>query len=220
MKAEEYVWRDGRRLFFFCGIKGLIRDGDQLKEELAAVDPDRIYVCIAREEVEGLKKFLDEPFEVNMSDYEILYGVALSRYGEVMTPPPIFIEPVTYAKETGKEIVGLDFPEDQFSDLYSNTVRPRDLMLHSVRKRTISRKRFPQDTPEEFVLEWDRVMTRSPRLLKIEEMRIQNMFSTFMDDFRNSGLKKNFLVMEYEKCGRFKAMMADEGFTPYSGENP
>lgn len=212
----DYIYQPDRKLHLFCGIKGLIRDGDRLREELNTLKPERIYISISPEEVEGLRKFLEDPFEINLGDYEILYGVALSRYGEVMTPPPIFIEPLTYAGREKKEVVGLDFTEEEFSALYTNIVGPSDLIRHSLRKKSMGRKRFPYDSPEEFVIEWDRLMTRNRRMKKLENARFEQMMSVFMDDFRSSGQKENILVMEYEKCRECRDFLASNGFRPVS----
>ncbi len=211
-----YSLSDNRVLFVFWGIKGLIRDGDALRDELLKAKPERIYVCISQGEVEGLKKFLQDPFQVNLSDYEVLYGVALSRYGEVMTPPPIYIEPIVYSEKFNVEITGLDYPEDEYARIYAETVRPRDLMIHSVRKKSVGRKKFPQETPEDFVLEWDSVMTRNPRLRRIEELRLERMFDTFLDSFSAAKDSRSFLVMDYEKCSGFRQRLEDSGFSPVS----
>lgn len=211
-----YSYQLDRKLHLFCGIKGLIRDGDRLREELNAIMPEKIYISISQEEVEGLRKFLEDPFEINLGDYEILYGVALSRYGEVMTPPPIFIEPLTFSSRENTEIVGLDFSEEEFSGIYTNIVGPSDLIRHSLRKRSIGRKRFPHDNPEDFVLEWDRLMTRNKRMRKLEDARFDKMMSVFMEDFKKSGQKESVLVMEYEKCRACREFLTSNGFKPVS----
>ena len=51
----------------------------------------RVSPPISPEQVDGMKEFIEDPFEMNLSDYEILYGINLSNYGEVMTPSPVYI---------------------------------------------------------------------------------------------------------------------------------
>lgn len=213
-------WPGGRKLHLFCGIKGLIRDGDKLRDELLRIKPGKIYISISPEEIEGLKKFLEAPFQINMSDYEVLYGVALSRHGEVMTPPPIFIEPVVYANKFSVPVVGLDYSESEYSRIYAETVKPKDLMMHSLRKRSIGRKRFPQETPEEFVKEWDTLMTKNPRFRKIEEMRTRNMIDNFIEDFRKDSTSESILIMEFEKCEPCVSQLKENGFTTELAGDP
>lgn len=213
---QKYAFSENRSLYLFCGIKGLMRDGETLSAELNEIKPEKIYLSISPEEVEGLRKFLEDPFEVNLSDYEILYGVALSRYGEVMTPPPIYIEPMNFANRTGAELVGIDFPEEDFSRLYTETVGPRDLVMHSLRKRAMGKKRFPFETPEEFVVEWDRLITKSKKMHRIEEQRIEYMMNAFLEDFRNSDKKESMLIMEYEKCEPCREFLSSNGFVQVS----
>lgn len=211
MKAERF-WKGDKDLFLLCGIKGLIRDGDSLKEHLQDISPDVIYVSMAPEEVEGLRNFLSDPFEMNLSDYEILYGVALSRYGEVMTPPPIYIETVRYGETYHVPVVGIDYTEEDYEVMYNSTIRPRDLFFHSLRKRSIGRKRFPQETPEEFVEEWEKAMTKNRRMAQLEMNRINHMMETFISKFHDSNAKRCALVMEYEKCSSCIEMLHENGF--------
>lgn len=214
--TQKFSYSENRTLTLFCGIKGLVRDGDALKREIEDLKPERIYICISQDEITGLTKFIEDPFEVNLSDYEILYGVALSRYGEVMTPPPIFIEPVSYARTSKVELIGLDFPEEEFSSIYTDNMGPRDLVMHSIRKKSMGRKRFPYDTPEEFVIEWDRLINRNKGMRKIEDLRLERMMSALMEDFRKSDSRKNMLIMEYEKCSQSREILLSEGFSPVS----
>ncbi len=207
-----FSYNGDRKVYLFCGIKGLMRDGEALKDELNVIEPEKIYISISQEEVEGLKKFLEDPFEINLSDYEILYGVALSRYGEVMTPPPIFIEPVSYAVKSGVPVVGLDYPEEEYSKIYTDMIGPKDLVMHSLRKKSVGRKRFPYETPEEFIVEWDRIMTKSKRMKKLEDMRSGKMMETFLQDFRNSAQRTSILIMEFEKCAMCTEFLESNGF--------
>jgi hypothetical protein len=213
MRVERF-WKGERELALLCGIKGLIRDGDDLKATLEEISPEVVYVSIAPEEVDGLRNFLTDPFEMNLSDYEILYGVALSRYGEVMTPPPIYIETIKYCEIHHVKAVGIDYDEEKYEQMYNETVRPRDLFFHSMRKRSIGRKRFPQETPEEFVQEWEKAMTKNKRMAMLEINRLNHMMETFLHEFPRSDAKRSALVMEFEKCFSCSEILREEGFNP------
>ncbi len=200
--TEVISFGNGKKAYIFCGIKGLVRDGERLREELERIGPDRIYVSISPEEIRGLEQFLREPFEMTLSDYEIMYGVGLSRYGEVMTPPPIYIEAMQYAGRKNVPIIGLDMNEEDFTQLYTDIIKPRDILMHSLRKKSIIRRKFPYDNPEDFVIAWDRAVTKNRRMRAIEDIRTESMIKTFLTDFKETDSDRAMVVMELERCGK------------------
>ena len=146
------------KFYIFGGVKGLVRDGNDLRKELLEKRPDIVFITISPEQVDGMKEFIEDPFEMNLSDYEILYGINLSNYGEVMTPSPVYIEATKYCKENNIEMIGLDMDENQYQKTYSKYVKTTDLLRHSIRKKKIGRHKFNVDTPEEFVEAWNDVV--------------------------------------------------------------
>ncbi|WP_061950573.1 hypothetical protein [Acidiplasma cupricumulans] len=95
---------------------------------------------------------------MTLSDYEIIYGVNLSKYGEVMTPSPVYIEAARYSIDNNIELIGLDMNEDEYQRAYSRDVKTLDLIRHSIRKKRISRTAFNNKTPEEYVDEWNKMV--------------------------------------------------------------
>lgn len=111
--------RSKEKLMLVCfGIKGLVSDGNAVKEKLDSFKPEVIMMGISPEEVEGLKNFVDDPFEIDMSDYELIYGTLLSQFGPVEVPPPIFTQTIIYAKENNIPVIGLDVDEETFGTRY------------------------------------------------------------------------------------------------------
>ncbi len=49
--------------YIFGGIKGLIRDGDELKRQLYFVKPEIMMITISPEEVKGIKYLLRIPLK-------------------------------------------------------------------------------------------------------------------------------------------------------------
>ncbi|GGM67479.1 hypothetical protein GCM10007108_01930 [Thermogymnomonas acidicola] len=139
-------------------IKGLVSDGNEVRDALRDFRPETVAATISPEEAEGLLKFLDSPFEVSISDYETIYGVNLSRFGEVMVPPPMFIEAARYCKENGVPLVGLDMDDEHYNEAYRRSVGTMALVRHSLRKNRVARKVFTSSSAEEFVDEWKREM--------------------------------------------------------------
>ncbi len=185
------------RFYIFGGVKGLVRDGNDLRKELLEKRPDIVFITIAPEQVEGMKEFIEDPFEMNLSDYEILYGINLSNYGEVMTPSPVYIEATKYCKENNIEMVGLDMEEGEYQITYSKYVKTTDLLRHSMRKKKISKLKFNAETPEEFVESWNKIVDlKSFKKVNIERKkyiieRIENLQKEHSD-------KKIFCIVDYE----------------------
>ena len=62
-------------------IKGLVSEGNSVRDRLYEYIPQRIYIGISPEELEGLKKFIENPFTVPMGDYEVIYGTSQAVSG-------------------------------------------------------------------------------------------------------------------------------------------
>lgn len=191
----------GRKIWVFGGIKGLVRDGDEFKKFVAEIHPDVIFVSISEEEISGLREFLKNPFEMNLSDYEIIYGARLSVFGEVMTPPPVYVESLQYADENSIPILPLDMAEREYSDLYTRSVKPTDLVMHSLRKKRILKSKITSDTPEDFVLDWMKQINKIKGLKKVDDERLEHMKRMLKEYLDNPDYKNPLVVIDYEFYG-------------------
>ncbi|BAB59435.1 TVG0303941 [Thermoplasma volcanium GSS1] len=189
---------DGYKITLFGGIKGLVRDGEELKRDLYEVRPEIIYIVLTQEQIDGLNNFLKDPFELSLSDYEIIYGLHLSAYGEVMTPPPIYIEAIKYANETGTTLVPLDVPEKEYSDYYSKNVGFLDLLRNSLRKKRIMKMEFGDKTPEDFVEKWDAVMHKVKGIERVDTFRFNYVRDNLKRNLEKDKGKSVFVITEYE----------------------
>ncbi len=196
---EEYNLPRGNKVILFGGIKGLIRDGDELRNLLLREEPGEILIGISPEELKGLQEFVKEPFEMGLSEYETMYGVLLSIYGGVMTPPPIYTEAVIYAGDRNIPIHALDMEESDFGDVYTSQIGTWDMIRHSVRKRRLMKREFSADTPEGFVDKWNQYIERIKGFKAIESARLQTMQQGLLSIVSDSSKKKFVVVVEYEK---------------------
>ncbi|EQD77935.1 hypothetical protein B1A_02578, partial [mine drainage metagenome] len=122
-------------------------------------------------------------------DYEAIYGTLLARFGEVMVPPPIFIESIRYSINRGIPAIGLDAPEDEFGDKYSQEFTTRNMIGYILRKRRIMKKSFTEDTPEDFVLSWKKEMDRNHGNRRMDDFRLETILNTMSSTLSESGLK-------------------------------
>ncbi len=200
---------NGSEILVFGGIKGLISEGTQLQEELQNFRPDLILVSIPEESITALEKFMEEPYEITLSDYELIYGTVLSEYGEVMVPPPIYMEPIKYARHFGIEIHGIDMEEEEYSRVYTENVHAFDLIRHSVRKRLIMRHSFKSSNAEQFVEEWTTIVNKVPGLGKVEEERLASIEKAAIAYLKDEKAKRVAIVLDYEFYKDFVGYLKD-----------
>lgn len=196
------------KVTLFGGIKGLVSEGEELKKSLLATRPDVLFVSMSNEHVTGLSGFMKDPYEVILSDYEIIYGVHLSVYGEVMTPPPIYIESVRYGEENGVDVIGLDIDEAEFSKLYSKKVGTFDLIRHSVRKKRLLKKEFGDKSPEEFVKSWETRVNSIKALREIDAARLETMKTTLEKKLSENRWKNAFVIVDFEFYEDFRKLLS------------
>ncbi len=189
---------DGKKIVLFGGIKGLIRDGDKLRNALIEDRPDIIYIVLTQEQIDGLKAFIKDPFEVSLSDYEISYGLHLSVYGEVMTPPPIYIEAIRYSEENEVKILPLDVPEKEFQEYYTKNVGTFDLIHNSLRKKKIIKMEFGDTSPEDFVDKWNAVMQKVKGMRLVDEYRLRYIIGEVNNILNSLDKNNTFIITEYE----------------------
>ena len=198
MFTKLYNEGSGLELNVYSGVKGLVSHGEELKELLGKLSPEVLLITISQGEVEGLESFIREPFEMNLSDYEIIYGVRLTKYGEVMTPPPIYVESVKYLMDKGKTGIGLDMPQDRFDALYSETMKTSHLIRHSIRKKRILNYDFKDTNEYEFSEHWIRRLNAVKGLAKIDDARLDYMAEQISKFVSDSYDANNLMVMDYE----------------------
>lgn len=186
------------KLVIFAGVKGLMSHGNDLKSYLETNRPEILLISISPEEVQGLGEFIKSPFEMNLSDYEVIYGVRLSKYGEVMTPPPIYIEAITYSTNTGAISLGIDIPQAEFDELYTNSMKSRHLIRHSLRKKRVLNREYGDTNEYEFAEAWIKRINSIKGLAAIDEKRAEYMSSRIIEFTKSGYAEKHAIVIDYE----------------------
>ncbi len=179
-------------------IKGLVSEGDRVKEKLYEYIPQKILIGISPEELEGLKKFIEKPFTVPMGDYDVIYGTLLSKFGEVEIPPPIFTQAVIYGVNRKVPMEGIDLDEETFGSYYGENFRVGDLVRYITRKRRMMRRNFNLNSPEEFVMEWKNNMDKNPGTKRMEDSRVQEICRRIVENANHGGSERTIAVIEYE----------------------
>ncbi len=203
----------------FGGVKGLIRDGDNLVTELQGFRPDLMLLSVPPESIESLASFVKDPFEITLSDYEEIYGTVLAEYGEVMAPPPIYTEALKYARRNDVEILGIDLTEKDYSDAYAENVGTMDLVRHSIRKNKLMRHPFLAKTPEEFVDEWSGLINKVKGLGKVDEARFRELMKRFGEILKDAVHQRIAVILDYEFYRSFLESLDSIGVRQLSSES-
>lgn len=206
--------KTNKELEIFSGVKGLVSHGEQLKQYLQSRKPGILLVSISAEEVIGLAEFIKSPFEMNLSDYEIIYGVRLSKYGEVMTPPPIYTETVIYATENKTEVVGIDLPQQEFDRLYTDSMKTRHLIRHSIRKKRVLNRDYHDTNEYEFAERWIERINAVKGLANIDSERVDYMEKEILKYVSERENLSILVIIDHEFYKPLLSKMQKDGWNP------
>ncbi len=173
MKLES-VKRDGCSIHVLPVIKGLVSESEKVRQAFDYVKPDLVAISISKEELEGLRS-LPEDYEPMLSRYEEIYADGLGRFGEVSAPPPCYVAALELADHRGIPLVPVDLDEQSYTELYVMAVSGGTLFRHSTRTWILKRRKFSTESPEDFVLAWDRAVNGLEGFRKIEQTRAETM---------------------------------------------
>ncbi len=141
---------------------------------------------------------LEEHLDDSMSNYERIYSDKLSRFGRVKLPPPDLMVALRLARKKGIPARAVDMNEVDYADMYVDAVRASDLIRHSVRQKRLRRKRFQAETPEDFVIEWDRTVNKVKGYANLEKRREHYVAHKLKQ--LSGGYKRIMVVVELQRA--------------------
>jgi hypothetical protein len=165
---------DGCTIHILSVIKGLKSETEKVRKAFEETKPDVVAISLSREEVEGLKNIPDD-YEPELSRYEEIYAEGLGRFGEVAAPPPCYVATLELARHEGIPLIPVDMDEQSYTDLYCAVVPGTALFRHSTRTWLLKRRTFSDDSPEAFVLAWDKAVNNMEGFRIIENKRAEAM---------------------------------------------
>jgi hypothetical protein len=170
---------NGSKVFVLPVIKGLVSEGEKVRTTISEIRPQAVGISISKEELEGLRSYQGE--EIELSDLEEAYKTGLQEFGEVQLPPPCYIEAVKVTDELGIPLIPIDMNEELFSERYCELIGGLELMKESFFSHRIARKRFIMDSPEEFVLDYDKKVNGGRGISSLNEEREAHMTASTID---------------------------------------
>jgi len=188
-------------------IKGLKSETEKVRKAFEEVRPDKVLISLSKEELEGLKN-IPEDFDPELTRYEEIYAEGLGRFGEVAAPPPCYVAALELGVHFEVPVVPIDMDEQSYTELYCAVVGGGTLFRHSTRTWVLKRRKFSTDSPEAFVLAWDRAVNNLEGFRMIEAKRAEQMAKAT----RNAadGAKRMLAVIELERAGDVVKLLAKE----------
>lgn len=151
----------GQRDIKIVGIvKALKSYGDLVEKLIRDYNFIEILLSTTNEDINGIREFIKAPFEISLDDLEIMYEQLMKNFGETSVPPEAYVRAVKLADERGLKIRGIDIPEEDYEDLYVKFIDIKDLILLSLRKNRLMKKKWSIDNPEKTSLEWDKEISK------------------------------------------------------------
>ncbi|MCJ7464636.1 MAG: hypothetical protein MUO81_07845 [Thermoplasmata archaeon] len=188
---------DGCTIHILSVIKGLKSETEKVRKAFEETKPDVVAISLSREEVEGLKNIPDD-YEPELSRYDEIYAEGLGRFGEVAAPPPCYVATLELAQHEGIPLIPVDMDEQSYTDLYCAVVPGTALFRHSTRIWLLKRRTFSDDSPEKFVLAWDKAVNNMEGFRLIERKRAQAMAKGIKKAC--AGSKDLLAVIEFERA--------------------
>lgn len=187
-----------RNLYFLGVVRGLKQEADRVLKAVDDIKPDILAMSISKEEIEGLRDYVREPYKVEMSRYEELYAERLSRFGDVYLPPPCYLAGLEAAEKNGIELIGIDMDDEAHTTAYCALINGRELLAHSMRLKLLQMKSFKTDNPWDFAIRWDKKVNNLRGFRELERERERYMAEELM---RLSLTKKRIMaILDVERA--------------------
>jgi hypothetical protein len=178
-------------------VKGLVSESSIVQRAVEETAPTLIGLHIGPEEMKGLNAVIDgELKETELSSYEKLYALRLSRFGEVQVPPPSLVQALRSARTMGIPVEPLDMGDAEYSELYVEEIGGITMMRQSLRLKKVSRVKFKEEDPARFSMHWDQVVNHLAGFQRLEARREHLMAERIRHLSRKGGVHLHVLEME------------------------
>ena len=208
MEAMDIITVKRSNVYFVDVVRGLKSEAPRVKLAIQEVKPDLIAMSVSKEEIEGLRDYIKEPYEVEMSRYEELYSQKLSRFGDVFLPPPCFLAGLEEAENNRLELVGVDMDDETHTVAYCALVSGSELLRHTTRFNLLKLKSFRARTPAEFVRVWDRKINNLRGFRELEKERERYMANR-LAGLCSESIRKILAIMDLERADGVRKPLID-----------
>lgn len=190
---------DGCRVSILPIVNGLASEADRVREAFGGYDAYGASLGI--EGIQAIKGRIQLQDEFEVSELDLAYAHRMEELTgtEVEIPSPAMCVLVDLCSEAGMNVLALDMNDDEFTELYCDTVKAWDFVKeHRMAKKGMKRK-FRSTTPEDFAMEWDDYINEVKGYRQVSQKREAYIADQIRDIAR---YKKSLLaVIETERAG-------------------
>lgn len=149
-----------KKIFLVGVIEPISTEAERAARIIERLSPELVALQISQEELERLKSAELENEKFYLSFEQDIYARKLARYSEVIVPWPYLEKVISSCSSKALPLEAIDFNEEDYATEFVKAISPITLARYSLRLRRLKRKRFKAKTPEEFVYEWDKALTK------------------------------------------------------------
>ena len=134
-------------------VHGLVADAEKVRSAYGGYEA---YACaLGIEGIQGIKNRseIDDDFGINEMD--IAYAKHMEAFGEVQIPSPALCELIDLCAADGMNVIPLDMNDEDFTELYCDTVKATDFVREHRHAKKGYKKKFDADSPENLAIQWD-----------------------------------------------------------------
>jgi len=180
VKKERTLIVDNCTIYLIGVIHGLEREGERVRAAFYDFRPDCIALGIPAEDIDTIKKFVQDGIEFDMLPEQKRFFEHLSRYGRTSVPPPDLLASYNISVEENIPLEPLDMNDEEYAEIFTKKVSLISFIRNSRRNKKLVRREFDAPTAEEFVDEWERRYNSMRQFKAIEKAREENMASCLL----------------------------------------
>ena len=167
-------------------VKGLVSEAKVVEKEINSFIPDLIVLGLSEGEVEGIRKWDGEPYE--LSGWDEIYGLSLRKLlgdNSIRLPPPSFTRAIEIADSKNIKILGLDMDEETYTDEYTKNISTWQLFKRGRLEKSMVKSGIEGSTPEEIAMNMENSIRQLSGFKKLETLRVEHMVSNLRNNFDN-----------------------------------
>lgn len=167
-------------------VKGLVSEAKVIEKEIDSFIPDLIVLGLSEGEVEGIRKWDGEPYE--LSGWDEIYGLSLRKLlgdNSIRLPPPSFTRAIEIADSKNITILGLDMDEETYTDEYTKNISTWQLFKRGRLEKSMVKSGIEGSTPEEIAMNMENSIRQLSGFKKLETLRVEHMVSNLRNNFDN-----------------------------------
>lgn len=171
-------------------VHGLVTEADKVRSAYGGYEA---YACaLGIEGIQGIKNRAQIDDEFGINELDIAYAKHMEVFGEVQIPSPALCELIDLCGADGGNVIPLDMNDEEFTELYCNTVKATDFVKEHRHAKKGFKKKFDAKTPEELAVLWDEHVNKVKSYALLSKRREEYIASQIADVAK---YRKNLLVV-------------------------